>query len=487
MIRYIPNDPTHAELARSERPAAPPKGSARIQISPAAPATPFPPGTDGYNYWQAEQALVYGLKAWKELAGAPLAAWEGGRRTLPVLLDVGQDLNANYDRRALNFYHYPLPTGRVFSCDSPDVTCHEQGHALLDALRPDFWGAPYLEIAAFHESWGDCMAMLVAFEDLAQCAAALEAGLDTDNLISNLAEELAVAIAEGLGKPEFVDAPPPRAALRKARNHWRYTDPAALPPSGPARELQSEPHSFSRVFTGCFYDLIRNLVSGARLPSPAALREGARLAGGLLIAAAQTVPVVPKFFQAVADRMLQADAQLHQGLHAAALRAAFDRHGLTLGPPRKSLSIPLMADKKRVTARNAAAALVVGSGAGVAFTNVRSQMHGDIAHVAAYQPEDVSGVHPSLAGVFMLVPATARLQMARSSVVGVLGEPHALNEAARLAAKHFVKALIEFGNLEGDDALERPLPARPARRPGPATHVIQTLNGKRTIVRARFA
>ena len=47
-----------------------------------------------------------------------------------MLLDQGVDLNAYYDRRALNFFHGPAPAGTVFSGESPDIVCHEMGHAL---------------------------------------------------------------------------------------------------------------------------------------------------------------------------------------------------------------------------------------------------------------------------------------------------------------------------------------------------------------------
>jgi hypothetical protein len=430
---------------------------------------------------------------WRELTGAPLASWQGRRKDLPVRLDVGADLNANYDRFHLNFYHYDFPNRRVSSCESPDVTCHEQGHALLDALRPDFWGAPFFEIAAFHESWGDCVAMGVAFNDLAQCKAALAVGLDRDNLISNLAEDLAVAIAQDLGQPDFVDSPPPHPALRKALNDWRYVDPLTLPPGGPARQLCCEAHSFSRVFTGAFYDLIRNLVASAAKPTPQRLRSAAHLAGELLLAAAQTVPVVPDFFAAVAQRVLQADAQLHDGLHATEIRAAFERHGIPLYAPAVSLNVPLLPDRAVVSRAEAGEPLLARMGfdpaaaVGVEYTQIDSEMHGEMAHVAAFRHQDVSDVHPALAGVHALVPATARLQVDSRSVLGIFGEPLRLEAPVRGAARGFIKALLESGNIEADAAIASPLPPPPPRRPGPATHAIQPVAGRRTVVRVRFA
>jgi hypothetical protein len=480
-IHFVPNDPTHVELARDERPVGVPKGSATVTVTPAGHEV----------YWQAKEALDYGLTHWCAVRGRPLEGWQGRRKSLPVALDVGEDLNANYDRQQLNFYHYDFPSRRVFSAASPDVTCHEQGHALLDALRPDFWGAPYLEIAAFHEAWGDCMAMLVAFADPAQCKAALAEGLDNDNLVSNLAEDLASAICE-LGHPEAVDGAPPRPALRKALNAFRYTDPQGLPGYGPARELQSEPHSFSRVFSGCFYDVIRNLFASAGAKTVKRLQEAAHLAGELLVAAAETTPLVPWFFPAVAERFLQADAQLHEGLHAAEIRAAFGRHGLFLGAPKMSLALPVLPWRAGVSRGAADEPLLLRLGLeaapseGLQYTPVRSSMHGEMAHVSGFQSEDVSDLNPALKGVHALVPATARVKLEGPSVLGLLGEATTVGVATRAAARQFVRSLLETGHLEAEPGGPR-LPASPPRRPGPPTHAIRSVDGQRVVVRTRFA
>ena len=51
-----------------------------------------------------------------------------------------------------------------FSAESPDVACHEMGHAVLDAVRPQLWNAQSIEAAAFHESFGDMTAILSALQ-----------------------------------------------------------------------------------------------------------------------------------------------------------------------------------------------------------------------------------------------------------------------------------------------------------------------------------
>jgi hypothetical protein len=81
---------------------------------------------------------------------------------LPVELDFGTDLNAFYDRKGLKFFHGSAGERTVFSGESPDVVCHELGHAALDSFKPQLFDAASIEVAAFHESFGDMSALLSA-------------------------------------------------------------------------------------------------------------------------------------------------------------------------------------------------------------------------------------------------------------------------------------------------------------------------------------
>src|SRR5436305_14149764 len=64
----------------------------------------YPPGSAQFRYWTAAEALRRGADFWAPLL--PVHNWEPGD-TLAVLLDEGEDLNAFYDRNALNFFHGP--------------------------------------------------------------------------------------------------------------------------------------------------------------------------------------------------------------------------------------------------------------------------------------------------------------------------------------------------------------------------------------------
>src|SRR5258708_3454697 len=93
----------------------------------------------------------------------PGIRWEVGA-ILPVDLDFGVDLNAFYDREGLKFFHGSAAGRTVFSGESPDIVCHELGHALLDSFKPQLFDAASIEVAAFHESFGDMSAILSALQ-----------------------------------------------------------------------------------------------------------------------------------------------------------------------------------------------------------------------------------------------------------------------------------------------------------------------------------
>ena len=165
---------------------------------------------------------------------------------MPVQTDAGDDLNAFYDRSSLQFFSHTFGGVTVNSAESVDVVTHEQGHAFLDAIRPDFFQVPFIEVGALHEAFGDCMAILNALEDRLIRDAVLKStpDLSVNQFVEGLAEELGDAIAREYGASN-VDV----GALRRALNTFSGRDPTSLPPDAPANQLSGEVHSFSRVFS----------------------------------------------------------------------------------------------------------------------------------------------------------------------------------------------------------------------------------------------
>jgi hypothetical protein len=293
--------------------------------SPQPAPRQYPLGSSGFRYWVAVEALRRGATYWAPRV--PGGKWEIGAQ-LPVLLDEGEDLNAYYDRKALNFFHGPGPNGVVYSGESPDILCHEMGHAILDAVKPGLWDAASHEVAAFHESFGDMSALLSALQLPTLRTAILKdtnGHLYRSSRLSRLAEQLGAAIRAQ--HPDAVDTD----CLRNAVNSFSYQDPLHLPSSAPASQLSSEPHSFSRVFTGAFFESLGAMLA-ATAKSPAAPTEAELLTvssdmGDVLMNAIKAAPVVSNFYSQVAAAMVS-DASSKNPAYAAAIKATYVRRSI---------------------------------------------------------------------------------------------------------------------------------------------------------------
>ena len=289
--------------------------------SPAPTAKVYAKATPEFRYWTAAEALRRGADFWA--AVVPLANWEVGA-SLKVILDEGEDLNAYYDRKALNFFHGPSPSGTVYSGESPDVICHEMGHAILDSFKPELWGAASQEVAAFHESFGDMSAILSALQLPTLRGAILSdtgGKISKTSRLSRLAEQLGTAIRAQA--PDAVDPD----CLRNAANSFVYRNPATLPSSAPAVSLSSEPHSFSRVFTGAFLEILGAMLqikAGASTPTDPQLLAVSTEFGGILATAVKAASVVSDWYAQVAAQIVLAAGKVNPA-YAPAIKAVFVR------------------------------------------------------------------------------------------------------------------------------------------------------------------
>jgi hypothetical protein len=154
--------------------------------------------------------------------------------------------------------------------------------------------------------------------------------------LSRLAEELGWAIRQINSQAVDPDC------LRNAVNSFFYRDPATLPPAAPASALSSAPHSFSRVFTAAFYDVLAGMIQiDNPAPTVQSLRRVTRDAGQLLIDAVRSAPVVPNYFSQVAAQMVAADEMRFGRKYRDVLKGAIVRHGILsleaaaaiVGPP----------------------------------------------------------------------------------------------------------------------------------------------------------
>ena len=281
-------------------------------------------GTKEFRYWSAASALSRASQFWSKLF--PSLNWQGNRNKLPIGLDQGEDLNAYYDRAGLNFFHGTAGGVTVYSCESPDVVCHEHGHAVLDALKPQLWDAASIEVGAFHESFGDMSSILCALQiDTLRKDLLTETGgaIYKSSRLSRMAEQLGWAIRQDY--PRAVDPD----CLRNAVNSFFYRDPNTIPSSAPASSLSSEPHSFSRVFTAAFFEGLAGMFKARPKQDDANLLQTSRDMGIILATGAQAASVVPSFYSQVAANMvIAANAKFPNLGYGQALKSSFVRHGI---------------------------------------------------------------------------------------------------------------------------------------------------------------
>ncbi|MET7665597.1 hypothetical protein ABZT45_41270 [Streptomyces sp. NPDC005356] len=301
------------------------------QPFPTAIAQPAPhpngagPGTPEFRYWVAADALSSASRMWGTLVPAGTQWFPTVGRMLTAHLDEGVDLNAVYDRRGLKFFHKTVAGVDVFSAQSPEVVRHELGHAVLDALRPQLFDAAMHEADAFHEAFGDISALLTSLQMESLRTVVLtetQGNLELSSRVSRMAEQLGWAIRQL--HPELVDSD----SLRNMSNSFFYRDPVQLPPLGPANTLASEPHSFSRVFSGAFLKIVARIFEQQPAQDQAGLAKAAEISSQLLVDAIVASPVVSAYYAQIAGHMIAADQRRFGGAHGQSLRSAFVRHGI---------------------------------------------------------------------------------------------------------------------------------------------------------------
>jgi hypothetical protein len=295
------------------------------------PPAIYQAGTTNFRFYATAAALRRTADFWSKIVPSG-TTWQVGK-VLPVNVDDGVDLNAFYTRGdfqdgpGLHFFHEAVAGRTYFSGESPDICCHEMGHAVLDAIRPQLFDAQTIEAAAFHESFGDMSAMLsdlqvASFRE--EVIQETEGTLNRSSRVSRLAEQLGAAIR--VQHPDLVDPD----CLRNAANSFFYSDPQTLPPSAPASSLSSEPHSFSRVFSAAFLDALAGMFK-LQSSSPTAddLETTSRDIAQILVNAIGTAPIVPDYYSQVAAHMVAASQTApFDGKYKDVLRSSFVRRGI---------------------------------------------------------------------------------------------------------------------------------------------------------------
>ena len=492
-INFIPNDPRAGSSAPALRaqPARPnrPANRSGFTFTGAVSEGVFAPGTLQFLFWQAREAALSAMDAWEASAGLH-KKWQGNRAKLPLLQDAGEKLNAFYDRASLSFFHMAVGTNTFFSGASTDVIAHETGHALLDSIRPDLWGVNFLEAGAFHEAFGDMIALLTALEDLETRKKLLTTApsLRKRNFVESTAEDLSEGIRRL--KPSHNAAEP-----RHAFNTFKFQIPSSLPTDGGPGVLINEVHSFGMIFTGCFWDLIANLFAAAAIKDEAALLAAARLAGKILITGVQAAVITPRFFQSVGRSMVLADQSLNAGANRALIKDAFLRHEILLGSDSMlapSMALSGLAPKGKAKSGTALLGAAtrkdlrqrLGDVPGARLSLVAEDVFGTRL-VTATQTRDVGlgAVDQRLKGVVAIAHEPARVgdSGGRAAVVGMLPEV----TDTEVEVQSFVASLLENQQIDLKKAQGNALVAD-ATDQSQVTHSVKSVGGKKVLRRVRF-
>lgn len=500
-IAFIPNDPLAGSKAppirkknkRANRPAS--RASFTLPTAPTEGI--FDPGTPEFLFWQCREASLSALAAWERFAG-PLTNWQGNRKKISLIPDAGSDLNAYYDRDSFSFFHYAIGTKTFFSGVSTDVVAHEVGHGLLDTIRPELWDATFLEAGAFHEAFGDCVALLTALSDASTRTKLLANGtLRKKNFVESTAEEL----SEGIRR---LDPNHNAAAPRRALNTFQYQLPSTLPYDGPPGALINEVHSFGMLFSGCIWDLVAEIFASSAGAS-SDLLAAVKVTGKLLVEGSKVAPITSRFFQNVGRAMVLADETLNRGANHEHINAAFQRHGIKLGS--NAMLAPTIALAGTAPTRNAPLHAStkkdllqrLGVDRSARVTAQPVDLFGQrVTRAVVHKEVDLSAVHKSLAGVVAQVdvPVNVGASGARAAIVGLMPEPVATDEEVQT----FARSLIEHGQIElpstkksAGAVKRRALTGRNAKSNGNGglersrtTHTIATIKGTKVLKRVRF-
>ncbi len=216
-----------------------------------------PRNTRRYTAACAFSSVANTVEGFQSFLSEPIR-WAHGGTHLNVTGNAGSALNAFYSRDSGGVFFYgakdPVTQESVYTACSGEVTAHEAGHALLDSLRPGYLKTFGAEVAAFHEAFGDVMALFTTLRQ--PDVAARVADVGSTNLASAFAEQLGMAINHTQGKDVTGGD-----WARNACNNFVYADPATLPKEAPPDQLTADPHNFARLWTGANYEVFQGLVA----------------------------------------------------------------------------------------------------------------------------------------------------------------------------------------------------------------------------------
>lgn len=269
------------------------------------------------------------VEVFAEALGHPVS-WAFSSPKLSVTADEGAQLNAYYSRNSggVHFFHGtdPVTGATALSGASGEVVSHEVGHAMLDGLRPGYLGTWSPDPGGFHEAFGDIVGMLMGFQDersINRVIVQTGGDLTKPNVLAHTGEHLGIAINDTRGSNAKGTG---GDYVRTAINKFTWAEPSTLPYNPGPDGLGSEVHSYGKLWSGAFYDVMvainsENMAKG--MDPKAALKatgtEGLKLMGNLM----KIAPQGDFTYRDMAEAFVSSDQQFNGGQRADLLKQVF--------------------------------------------------------------------------------------------------------------------------------------------------------------------
>lgn len=317
---------------------APPKSGLSFVIEDATPIPPalYEPGGEQFSYWAAVEGLTRSIGYWNRILSSSKIEqkWQNRSKKIKVCIRSLEDLNSYYSRDYIEFGYSRQDGTTTRLCDSPEIIAHDVGHAVLDTVRPDLWDVASDEVAAFHESFASVSEVLSTLQLQSYRKAIIEETggyLHHASRLTRSSEQLGAVVRKL--RPGVVSS----EGVREIFTPFLYEDPLKLFPSSPSHILSSEPHSFSRVFSGAFIQVLSKAFRPTDL-SPESLLAITMDMGALLVGAVHICKLESTFFSSVARALLQIDDQQFAGKYEENIRSAFIGRGILATRPMRKPS-----------------------------------------------------------------------------------------------------------------------------------------------------
>lgn len=246
--------------------------------------------------------------------GRPLR-YRTGDGKLEVNLNNGSPMDGPHHMPGTGTINLPVVNG-LNAADDPDLVAHEQGHAILDAQRPDL-SRSNPSTRAMHEAFGDATAYFASLRNPDVRADTLR------NWGQGNASTLATNVAEG-ATAAVNPAALPTAAIRNL---------ADAPPTAADNQLPDS-HEAARKFGSAMPHIVRSVYDDLRQRNPnltpdQALQQAAQQVGGDFFRSPDFLGASPEQSQNdLAAAMMRANSVDGQGGRNEMYRRHFESAGL---------------------------------------------------------------------------------------------------------------------------------------------------------------